>query len=84
MNKDVATVVFYMTKRQARVDIEVPLSISANDLVIGLNGAYHLNINTADIKNCYFVSENPIALLKGNKKLSEFGIRDGSLIMFTE
>ena len=29
-------------------------------------------------------SENPIALLKGNKSLSEFGLRNGSIINYTE
>lgn len=84
MNREVVTVVFQASKKNFTVDLELPLSISANDLVIGLNDAYNLGIDTSDIKNCYLKSENPIALLKGNKPLSEFGIRDGSLIIFTE
>lgn len=84
MNREVVTVVFQAPKKNFTVDLELPLSISANDLVIGLNDAYNLGIDTSDIKNCYLKSENPIALLKGNKPLSEFGIRDGSLIIFTE
>lgn len=84
MNREIATVVFRAIKKNINVDLEVPLSISANDLVVGLNEAYSLGIDTSDIKNCYLKAENPIGLLKGNKLLSEFGIRDGSLIMFTE
>ena len=64
--------------------MEVPLSISANELVTALNTAYELGIDTSDIKNCYLKAENPIALLKGNKTLEEFGLRNGSIINYTE
>lgn len=84
MNNEVAIIVFNIIKRNFTVDLEVPLDISANDLVIALNTAYDLGIDTQDIKNCYLKAENPIALLKGNKTLSEFGIRNGSVINFTE
>lgn len=84
MNKDTAIIVFNIVKRNFTVDLEVPLDISANDLVNALNTAYELNIDTSDIKNCYLKAENPIALLKGNKTLAEFGLRNGSVINFTE
>lgn len=84
MNKETAIVVFKMIKKNISLDLEIPLYISANELVEALNTAYDLNINVSDIKNCYLKSENPIALLKGNKTLSEFGLRDGSVIIFTE
>ena len=84
MNKDTAVVVFKNLKINASVDLEVPLNITANDLVEALNLAYDLEIDTSDIKNCYLKAENPIALLKGNKTLAEFGIRDGSVIIYTE
>lgn len=84
MDKDTAIIILNITKRQFTVDLEVPLDISANDLVNALNTAYGLGIDTTDIKNCYLKSENPIALLKGNKTLAEFGLRNGSVINFTE
>lgn len=84
MNKDTAIIVFNIIKRNFTVDLEVPLDISANDLVNALNTAYELNIDTSDIKNCYLKAENPIVLLKGNKTLAEFGLRNGSIINFTE
>lgn len=64
-------------------DIEVPASLTANNLLFALNSAYNLGINITDVENCYLKSENPIALLKGNKTLEEFGLYDGSLIMIT-
>lgn len=84
MNKENAIVIFKMIKKNLSLDLEIPLSISANELVEALNTAYDLNIDVSDIKSCYLKSENPIALLKGNKTLAEFGLRDGSVIIFTE
>ena len=84
MDKETAIIILNITKRNFTVDLEVPLDISANDLVNALNTAYELGIDTSDIKNCYLKAENPIALLKGNKTLAEFGLRNGSVINFTE
>lgn len=84
MNKDTAIIVFVSAKRNIQVDLEIPLDISANDLVNALNTAYSLGIDTSNIKNCYLKSENPIALLRGNKTLAEFGLRNGSIINYTE
>ena len=84
MKNDTAIVVLMLLKRKISVDLEIPLYITANDFVVALNSAYELNIDTTDIKNCYLKAENPIALLRGNKTLAEFGIRDGSIILFTE
>ena len=84
MDKDTAIIILNITKRNFTVDLEVPLDISANDLVNALNTAYELGIDTSDIKNCYLKAEHPIALLKGNKTLAEFGLRNGSVINFTE
>lgn len=82
--KDTAIIVFNIAKRKFTVDLEVPLDISANELVVALNTAYELGIDIMDIKNCYLKAENPIALLKGNKTLAEFGIRNGSVINYTD
>lgn len=84
MNKNTAICVFQAHKKELMVDLEIPLDISANDLVIALNTAYDLGIDTSNIKSCYLKAENPIVLLKGNKTLAEFGIRNGSIINYTE
>lgn len=84
MNNETAIVILNITKRKFTVDIEIPLNISANELVIALNTAYELGIDTSNIKNCYLKAERPIALLRGNKTLAEFGIRNGSVINITE
>ena len=73
-----------MTKRNIVKDIEIPLYITANELVVALNEAYDLKIDTSNVKNCYLKAEKPIALLRGNKTLAEFGVRNGTVIYFTE
>ncbi|MFQ7310013.1 MAG: EsaB/YukD family protein [Mediterraneibacter sp.] len=84
MEKETAVIIFNIIQREFSADLEVPLEITANELVLALNTAYGLGIDTTDIKNCYLKSENPIALLRGNKTLKEFGIRNGSIVNFTE
>lgn len=79
-----AIVIFRIHKKQFEVDLEIPLDITANELVNALNTAYELGIDTTDMKNCYLKAEQPIALLKGNRLLSEFGVRNGTVIHFTE
>lgn len=82
MERENAIIIFQNEKENNSVDLEVPLDISANDLVIALNQAYDLGIDTSDVKNCFLKAERPIALLKGNKTLAEFGIRNGSVVIF--
>ncbi len=84
MDKETAIIIFNIKRRNISVDLEVPLFITANELVQALNTAYELGIDVSDIKNCYLKAEKPIALLRGNKTLEEFGIRHGSVINFTE
>ena len=84
MNKETVTAVFNMTKRNIVKDIEIPFYITANELVVALNEAYDLKIDTSNVKNCYLKAEKPIALLRGNKTLAEFGVRNGTVIYFTE
>lgn len=63
-------------------EIEVPLDITANDLAKALNESFQLGMDTDNIFNCYLVAENPIAFLRGNKTLKEFGVRNGSSIIY--
>lgn len=75
-------ITFNILEQNKTVDIEVPLNITARELVIGLNQAYDLGLDTSDAKVCYLKAENPIALLRGNKLISEYGLHDGSIIYF--
>lgn len=71
-------------KQNIEEDIEVPKSITANDLIIALNSAYDLGIDTENVFGCYLKTENPITLLKGNKTLEEFGLYNGTSIIINE
>ena len=84
MAEEKATVIVKLHKRKYQSDVEIPLNITANELVLALNSAYELGIDVTKARNCYLKSENPIALLRGNKMLSEFGIRNGTIINYTE
>ena len=54
-----AVVEFISQDKKIHVDLEIPLGITANDLVLALNEAYDLGIDTDDIFNCYLAAENP-------------------------
>lgn len=63
-------------------DIEVPLNITANELLYALSQGLQLGLNLADMSQCYLVTENPVALIKGDVLLEEFGVHDGTRICF--
>lgn len=81
-SKERVIIRFVAQSKSISCDIEVPLDITANDLIVGLNDAYKLGIDLSDIRQCYMSCENPVALLKGKRLLGEYGIRDGSLITY--
>jgi len=83
MEQEKAVLVFNDLRTGTAADVEVPLSISANELIAGLNRAFQLGIDMDDVKNCYLKAENPFVLLKGDRLLSEFGVRNGTEINFT-
>ena len=79
-----AIMVVKIFNRKEVYDIDVPLDISANDLVIALNEVFKLGIDTDNILNCYSKTESPTALIRGNKLLRDYGLRNGSIINITE
>lgn len=76
------TVNFINKVKNEVVEIEIPMDISAKDLIIALNDTYQLDIDINNILDCYLASENPIAFLKGNKLLAEYGLRNGTDIIY--
>ena len=79
---DSVVVIFKNVEKNINVDLEVPLYITARELVIGLNEAYELDIDINDIKKCYLKVDNPVMLLRGNMLLRDAGIRNGSVISY--
>ena len=83
--KDKAIVIFERQYPDSKkcVDVEVPLDISANELVTALNQTYRLGINIEDIKQCYIRCERPTVLLRGDRTLRDFGVREGTIMHFS-
>ena len=77
-----AIVEFINKNDNSKTELEIPINITANDLIIALNKAFNLEMDIENIFNCYLVAENSIAFLHGNKELSEYGIRNGTKIIF--
>lgn len=82
--KDKAVVIFRrkMEEKIVDVDIEVPLDITVNEFITALNQAYELKIDMEDMSQCYLRCERPMVLLRGDRTLREFGVRDAMLIHF--
>lgn len=82
MAKETAIITFNIYEKNVNVDLEIPINITANDLIIALNEIFDLKMDVENLFNCYLVTENPIVFLHGNKVLSEYGIRNGTKIIF--
>ena len=87
MEEEKAIVCFLICRKDGSIethDLEIPLGISTNELLLGLNKVYKLGIEEEDINNYYLSAERPITLLRGNKKLKDYHLMNGTRIKFTE
>lgn len=75
-----AVILFWDMKTDTRVDLEVPLSITADEFVHAMNQTYHLGMDSDN--SAYLQMEHPIALLKGDETLEKLGMRMGSIVLF--
>lgn len=83
MKQERITVVLHLHKKNEKIDLDIPTSITANEFILGLNSGFCLGMEINDLSKCYLKTENPIALLKGNKTLEEYGLRNGTIINYT-
>lgn len=72
---------FINTSNSQNCDIEIPLDITCDEFVESMNESMKLNIEIPS-NQAYFRSENPIALIQGEKTIGEIGLRTGSMIIF--
>ena len=77
-----AVIEFVNKKTDERIELEVPLNITANELISALNFKYKLGINREDYHNFYMCMENPIGFFRGERSLEQFGVRNGTVIIF--
>ncbi|SHJ37350.1 EsaB/YukD family protein [Thermoclostridium caenicola] len=82
MSQNSAIITVNLHKRGISRDLEVPLDISANELCSALNHIFFPE-QPNDMNQFYLKAERPIALLRGDRTLREYGIRDGSVINIT-
>lgn len=82
MNNDRIVVTFNNVKENKIIDIDIPLDISVNELIMGLDNAFDLGMDVSNISMCHLQTENPIALLKGNKTVREYGLWNGTIINY--
>ena len=64
------------------VDIEVPVDITAGELIYGLNEGFQLGINMENPAEVFLRAENPIALVRGERTLADIGLRNGTTLYF--
>ncbi|MGI6085170.1 MAG: EsaB/YukD family protein [Acetivibrionales bacterium] len=77
-----AIITINLIKTGENYDLEVPLDISAGELCSALYQMYLPHCH-GDMQQYYLKAERPIALLRGERTLREYGIRDGSIINIT-
>ena len=61
-------------------DIYIPLDVTADALLVALNGAYRAGKRSAVALR----TENPLAYLCGNTRVEDVGLHDGTDIYFVE
>jgi uncharacterized ubiquitin-like protein YukD len=82
MSSNSAIITINLIDTKQSHDLEVPLDISANELCAALFQQY-MPEQHGDMRQYYLRAERPIALLRGERTLREYGIRDGSIINIT-
>lgn len=78
--KDKIVVEVYIPQKSIHEDIEIPVNISANELIVALHSIYDLKINESNIFKYYLKTDNPKRLLRGNKTMQQYGLHDGTVI----
>ncbi len=82
MSQNNVIITINLVKEGIKRDLDVPLDISANDLCEALFERY-IPLAQNDMNSYYLKAEKPIALLRGERTLRDYGIRDGSIINIT-
>ena len=82
MENNSIVIIFNWHEKRLMIDVEIPLDITANDLIIGLNEGFKLGMDVNDLSKCHLKTENPVALLKGNKTLKEYRLHNATIIHY--
>lgn len=82
MTSNKAIITVNLIKSGESHDLEVPLDISASELCSALFQKYAQE-QLSDMQQYYLKAERLVALLRGERTLREYGIRDASVINIT-
>ena len=63
-------------------DLQLPLSLTGNELVKALTTAYSLPIDLNNPDEIYLRAEDPIMLISGEETLEELGMSNGTQVFF--
>lgn len=80
MDKKTIIILVCDHRNLTETDVEIPVNITANELIVAINESFHLDMDTDNLYKCFLSAENPIALVKGDKTIEEFGLHDGTII----
>ncbi len=73
---------FHDTQKGTVSDLQLPLSLTGNELVRALTLARRLPINLNDPDEIYLRAEDPIMLISGEETLEELGMSNGTRVFF--
>lgn len=76
--KEKAVVRMNVPDKKQKEWLEIPLDITANDLILALGQIYSLRVEEDLLYSYYVKCDNPKALLRGGRTLKSYGLRDGS------
>ena len=78
--KDKIRIIANIPDRAVREELEVPDNITANELIMAFDRMYGLGMDEDNIFQYYLKADNPKALLRGNKTLKDYAVRNGTEI----
>ena len=79
---DFCMVEFHDQRSGVSHDLQLPTTLTGEELVIALTKAYQLPIDLRDPNQVYLRSEAPIALIAGESTLAELNLSNGTRIYF--
>ena len=75
--RDLAVCTVYSGRNAKPIDLEIPLGISADELICALYAVFE---KSGERYGRFARCEYPPALLHGSRSLSEYGVRNGTVI----
>lgn len=79
---DFCMVEFHDNEKGTTSDLQLPMSLTGNELVRALASAYHLPIDLNNPDEMYLRAEDPIMLISGEETMEELGMSNGTRIFF--